>query len=288
DCIGAGKPGQHIRLDDQLPAAVTDIDIELLLTRTAAARRFAVNADTLLIVYLPPGVAFSDARVARYCDGPRALHQSTKMSGRRVPYAVIPRCGDVHQVTGSASHEILEATTNPQPARRGFAFRSQPASLGFTAAGVEPADPCGLLLQPQPWVDRDGFTVHRAWSNRAASRGANPCVPVPAEAPYLAVIPERQFVPMTRVGASITIMVTAIADRPVDQWSVAAMERAGGPGSTPHVDVSLDHDTVTPGQCAALTVTLRRADLAGPVVVLLISTLDGRSHRWPLIISTGS
>jgi hypothetical protein len=287
DCIGPGTPGRHVRLADRLPATVTDIDVEQLLTRAAAGGQFgAIDANTLLVVYPPPAVVLSDARVPRYCDGPRALHQSTNLNGRRVPYAVVPRCGDLDQVTVSASHEILEATTNPEPARRGFALSPRSTNLGFTAAGIEPADPCGLLLRPQPSMNRDGFALHRAWSNEAASRGADPCVPAPADQPYLAIVPEQHTLRLTDLGASTTVTVEAAADRPVHAWSITAVELADDERSPRHLDIAVDRDTIAPGQRATLTLTLRRANPDKPLVVLLVSTLDQRSHRWPLAVAT--
>jgi hypothetical protein len=81
----------------------------------------------------------------------------------------MPRCSGEAELTAAASHEIVEATTNPDPARRGFAFVQSSLNLGFTAAGVEPADPCGLITMDRHWMSESGFTVQRAWSNRAAA-----------------------------------------------------------------------------------------------------------------------
>lgn len=124
-CIGDGRPGRAVRLDDRLPAKLVDVDIgELLAQATDAGRLGPVDADTLLIVYLPPTVTVADALVPRYCgNGPRALHRALRLERLAIPYAVIPRCGGRDQLTASASQEILEATANPDPAARGFAFQ---------------------------------------------------------------------------------------------------------------------------------------------------------------------
>ncbi|MEO5820528.1 MAG: hypothetical protein ABIT71_08475 [Vicinamibacteraceae bacterium] len=90
-----------------------------------------------------------------------------------VPFAVLPRCGSEAELTATASHEILEAATNPDPARRGFAFRRTSTNLGFTAAGVEPVDPCGIVTMDRHRTEENGFVLQRAWSNPAASRGEN-------------------------------------------------------------------------------------------------------------------
>src|SRR4029453_147017 len=82
---------------------------------------------------------------------------------------------------------------NPDPARRGFAFERSSESLGFTYSGVEPVDPCGLITMDANRTVPGGFPLQRAWSNRAAAAGHNPCVPAP-DGPYLALIPAEPTV----------------------------------------------------------------------------------------------
>ena len=112
-----------------------------------------------------------------------------RLEHANVAFAVLPRCGGEAELTATASHEILEAATNPDPARRGFAFRQSSENRGFTAAGVEPVDPCGIVTMDRHRTQENGFLLQRAWSNRAALRGRNPCVPAPADQPYVALLP---------------------------------------------------------------------------------------------------
>lgn len=60
------------------------------------------------------------------------------------------------------SHQILEAAANSDPSARGFAFERGSANAGFTAAGVEPVDPGGLLMMGTHWTLESGFVVQRA------------------------------------------------------------------------------------------------------------------------------
>lgn len=61
---------------------------------------------------------------------------------------------------------------------------------------------------------QSGFTVQRAWSNRAAERGRNPCLP--PDRPYVALVPREPAVRLPNVGDSATLVVDTVADRPTD------------------------------------------------------------------------
>jgi hypothetical protein len=284
-CIGKGRRGRHIRLAEALPAKVHDVEVGALLERRAKAGRLGrLDPETLLVVYLPPGVALADAFVARYCDrGPRALHRALRLKRVTVPYAVLPRCGDQAELTASASQEILEATTNPDPAARGFAFEQSSANLGFTAAGVEPVDPCGQLARDGRWTLESGFVVQRAWSNRAASQGRDPCIPAPP-GPYLALVPRQPTVRLAQEGASATITLDAAADRPAPVWGAGALDLTGRHDQQRYVELSLERSKVAAGQSVKLTITVRKLHPNELVVVGIVSTLGRRSHTWPLAV----
>lgn len=285
DCIGQGTPGPHVHLEEPLPAQVHDVEIAMLVTSQAQAGRFDVlDRNTLLLVYLPANVALSEATAGTYCDGgPRALHRALRLPAAIVPYAVIPRCGTEADLTATASHEIVEATTNPDPSRRGFSFTRSSESLGFTYSGVEPVDPCGLITMNANRTVQDGFTLQRAWSNRAAAAGHNPCVPAP-DRPYLALIPAAPTVQLTP-GTTITIPLTATADRPVPAWTVTAFDLAEHHGRQRCVAATLDRSTVATGQTAHLTITARQPNPEGPCIVALLSTASTGSYLWPLAVS---
>ena len=233
---------------------------------------------------------------ARYCGaGPRGFHRALRFDGKSVPYAVIPRCDDEAATTTTASHELLEATTNPDNPHRGFAFVRSEASLGFTAAGLEPVDACGLISignARQPNIRQSnarqtiesGFVVQRAWSNSAASGGHDPCVPAPALRPYVALVPAQGAVPLRNAGEHATISLVAAADRAVTEWRVTAIDLASAQGGEPCVDVALDRSQVHPGETAKLTITRLDRPTQPLCVVGVVSTLDGYSYMWPLSV----
>lgn len=159
----------------------------------------------------------------------------------------MPRCGDEATLTATASHELLESATNPDIARRGFAFRRGSDNLGFTAAGIEPVDPCGLLSVGPPRTIESGFVVQRAWSNRAASLGRDPCVPTLADRPYVALVPRQPVVRLAAAHGSVMVPLVATADGSVAEWTISVLTRSGFRDHEPCVDASLDRTTVAPG-----------------------------------------
>lgn len=286
-CIGEGRRGRRARLEEVLPDKVRDVDVEALLAREAGAGRLgALDSDTLLLIYLPAGVALSDAFFRRYCSGgPRAFHRALRVGKLKIAFAVLPRCGGEAELTATASHEILEATTNPDPSARGFAFERTSANAGFTAAGAEPVDPCGLITMDHRTLE-GGFVVQRAWSNRQASLGRDPCVPSPAERPYVALVPRQPTVRLTREGDSATITLDAATDRSVGAWAVSTFDLTGSHDGRQCVEVSLDKSSVSTGQTANLTITLRKSKGSQLCVAGISSTLGEHSYTWPLAVIT--
>jgi hypothetical protein len=296
DCIGEGNPGPHVKLDDVLPADVRDVDVTNIVEREAkAAHLGSLGPNSLIMVYLPKDVHLSDMNTPRYCaGGPRAFHRALDLGVSptdhaktlRIPYAVVPRCSDEAELTGSASHEILESSTNPDPGSRGFAFEGGSFTKAFTTSGLEPVDPCGLITMDNHWTFDSGFTVQRAWSNRAASVGHDPCVPVRDNKPYVALVPMQPAVRLAKEGESATIALEATADRPVPAWSISAFDLLGYQDHDHYIDAAIDKTTIAAGQTATLTVTLRKKNSKEMAIVGLVSSLGVQSHMWPLAVIT--
>jgi hypothetical protein len=254
---------------------------------TVSGRLGPIDAETLLLVYLPAGVALSDAFVSRYCgDGPRAYHRALTLGKLKLAYAVLPRCGGEADLTATASHEILEAATNPDPSARGFAFVRDSASAGFTAAGVEPVDPCGLLTMNNHRTLESGFVVQRAWSNRAASRGENPCVPSGSGEPYAALVPHEPIIRLTQVGATATVTLAAATNQRLAKWMVSAIEIAKPENAEPCLKASVDASEVRAGQTIHLHLTLLKPEKRTLCVAGLFSKVRANSYVWPVAVIT--
>jgi hypothetical protein len=287
DCIRAGRAGRAIRLARRLPPRVRDVEVERWIADEARAGALAeLGADALVLVYLPRGVALSDAFHDAYCaPGPRAYHRMMRTTGASFPYAVIPRCRDEAETTATASHEILEAATNPDPGRPGFGLEGGAATVAFRLRGAEPVDPCGLLTMDSHRAHAAGFLVQRAWSNAAAARGADPCVPAPSGRPYVALVPRQAVVRLAEPGTSASIVLDAVADGVVPAWRVSTRNLSADDDAEPFLDIGIDRTEVRRGE--QVTLTVRRLGVpARPMAVIgLVSHQGGRRSLWPLAVS---
>lgn len=297
-CIGDGQPGVLVRLETQLPPSMDETEVETVVARAVSTGRIApVDEDTLVLVYLPERVTLTTGQGPSFCGpgGARAFHRAVNVDGRRVPYAVLPRCpgADADDLTATASHEILESTTNPDPIARGFAFERNDATLGFTTAGLEPVDPCGLITMDAHRTHTGDFVVQRAWSNRAASVGHDPCVPSRPERPYTALVPRAHTLRLRQVGESATVTLDAAADRaaselglPRGAFAIHAIDLSGYRTHEELLELSLDRAAVAPGETASLKVTLRKRPPGGIATIGLVSSVGVIAHLWPIGVVT--
>lgn len=289
DCIGEGRAGRHVHLDRALPSELRDLEVERLLheeTRDGGTLA-GLDAQALVLVFLPPGVALGDARSPCYCgEGPRAYHRMLRTEGASFAYAVVPHCGPEAELTATASHELLEATTNPDPQAPGFRLEPGARAAPFSAAGAEPADPCGLLALDGRASTEGDFAVERAWSNRAAALGSDPCGPASSDAPYLALTARTPTVRLGAVGDIATILLDAASTGTVDGWDVAARDLTGQREGERYVEAALDRQVVHPGDVVLLTVRLLKVPPQRRTIVGVVSTRGAHAYAWPVAVST--
>ena len=288
DCVGAGVPALAVRLNNAVPQRLTEADAEDLLAATARDEAWGqVGDEDLLLAYLPEGAQLVDPTRHPYCGrGLHAFHRTLDVDGRQIAYAVVPRCGPLDALTTTASQEVLEATTNPDPHHPGFAFQRTATNAGFTFSGAEPVDICGLLTRTARAMREQGFRLQRAYSNRAAAAGHDPCVPAPGDEPYLALIPAVPILRLAKPGQRATIPLTGASDRPTPGWRVAAIDLDAAHGLPDCVEASLNKAHVTEGAVVSLTVILRRRSPRDLCVVGLVSRLGKAENLWPLAVST--
>ncbi len=281
DCIGDGFSAAPAHLRDELPGVVSDLDVEEILFRALLRGDLGdVGDDSLLTVYLPAGVRLRDATYPAYCDGgPRGYHSALRPGSDVIAYAVIPRCGDETELTSTASHEILEASTNPDPSAHGFALHPSGFAAGFSASGVEPVDPCGLITMDGHQTTEQGFAFHRAWSNRAAGQGLDPCVPTTASGAYRALVPREPTVILSSGETTARIELDAIS-RPGERWSVSAPEISAE--REPCLTLALDSSQVESGDTVTLTISVTVQTERDLCFIALVSTDGGVSSLWPL------
>jgi hypothetical protein len=156
--------------------------------------------------------------------------------------------------------------------------------VAFRFYGAEPVDPCGLLTLDNHRARESGFTLQRAWSNRAAERGTNPCVPFGAESPYVALIPRQPVVRLPTPDSTASILLDAASDRAVERWNVSVVE-LGTVEEGRVVDARLDRTEVASGDVATLTLRVIKLHPRQMTVVGVVSRLGTESHLWPIAVS---
>ncbi len=222
-----------------------------------------------------------------------------------IAYAVIPSCTDFHNlsgidmITGAASHEIAEASTDPFPAETltGFSDVDQNHIVwDFALGGGEIGDMCAQY--DDAFFKPSGFDyyVQRMWSNAAALAGHDPCVPVDASVYFnsAANLPDMVTLPFGGIttqgvkvltGDSQTIEIDRFSDgATTGPWTVTATEPTMGAATS--LELSLDRSTGVNGEKLHLTIKTVTPNTYGLSVVLLTSTLGAQTTYWAGLVQT--
>jgi hypothetical protein len=310
---GPGVSGitNHVRLTDAAPATISDTEIATFvaasLTKADAPWPTPAAGDPVYILYLAKATNLMLQGKSACSQGVGGYHDSTKVNGKSVAYAVIPRCNELDSLTNAASHELAEAATDPYP-------RTAPGWSGFKEEYLaweffqqfqsENGDACefyrdSMLSAAETDV---GFAVQRQWSNVSGKAGHDPCVPVIAGQPYFSVTPldlEDLDVDLSSLGGSTattkgykipvggtkTIPLGFYSDAAVSAWTIKAISGGiGGGRGLGGVDLTLDVTTGQNGEKAYLTVTVNVAGRTNTELVTIVSTRAGVTHYMPLLI----
>jgi hypothetical protein len=247
-------------------------------------------------------------RAQASCKSFGGYHQDVKVKGVSVAYAVIPQCTKfgpltgLDVVTGTPSHEWVEAATDPYPIGNPAYSTVDDAHLSwqFALGAGEVGDMCAQYDSSFYKDTEIGYTVQRSWSNAAATAGAEPCVPAPPGAtPYFNTAPilkddvslafgvtKGVTVP---VGKSKTIELDLFSSAATSgPWTVevAASGAGGGGAGTPPVSFSLDTTSGQNGDKVNLTITANAATTSriGGSIFVITSTLGTEKHYWAGVV----
>jgi hypothetical protein len=254
--VGALVAGTPRHLAGNAPATITDAQVLALLHANlggAAPAWGAPDENTLYSFFFPDGTILDDGFGSLCCTDYDGYHYDEMIGGVDVAYAIQCTCPgfdgpgitDLQQLTVVASHETVEAVTDPRPGTD-YAFAEADAdhAVWTYVNGGETADMClytdtAYLLGPSNF----GYAIQRAWSNAAAIAGHDPCVSE-ATTPYYQTIPD-QPAPLTvsvfgeRV-ASHGVQIAMGATAPITLHVLADAERAG-PFTISLQDVNADY-----------------------------------------------
>jgi hypothetical protein len=97
-------------------------------------------------------------------------------------------------------------------------------------------------------------------------------------------VPRLPTVRLAKEGDRVRIDMDAAASQPVGEWAVSAFDLTGAQEREQYVDVALGKSTVTAGQTATLTITLRKPHPLRLSVVGIVSTRGDDSYVWPVAV----
>ncbi len=149
---------------------------------------------------------FGGGGVSSSCTSFGGYHDDIQLDAAHgnmnVAYAVIPRCANfgptlsgLDAITGPASHEYMEAVTDPFPDSMTVnpAFVTTDTAHFFFSSmvgGGEVGDLCaqngGAFVK---FPEMPLYTVQRIWSNKATKAGEDPCEPTLSSYTYINAIP---------------------------------------------------------------------------------------------------
>jgi hypothetical protein len=205
------------------------------------------------------------------------FHWSASGDHLKFPFAVVPSCpGETaDEITEAASHELIEAATDPFPNNGWILADGSPWSY----LPGEVGDLCNLETTVEGTT-----TLQRIYSNSAAQSGGSPCVPAPAS-PYYGV---------TASPSTATVAAGNNHDFKLQAWSQAATpawhlgwSELGDFDARPSLDVT----SVGNGDVATLTLSVPAGATSGSQVVILVYSFANPTDElsdfstWPLLLT---
>jgi len=258
----------------------------------------AYDSNTVYVLFMPPGLSVT-LQGATSCDAFGGYHSETPLAMAAAPYAVIPRCandfGDlsgIDVVTGAASHELIEATTDPFPDSNPAYAQVDNKDFGWEIGlgGGEVADMCAQ--NTDAFFKPSGFeyTVQRTWSNKAGKASQDPCIPSQGGT-YFDTFSLNIGEPITvsglklAVGQSATIPVDLYSDSDTPAWFVGVQDSAALMGGAPELDLKLNKTSGANGDQLQLTIKVLTAGQFG-LETFVLSSGATQQNLWVGTVSS--
>jgi hypothetical protein len=305
---GPATSAPPVHITTAAPATIDDSAIQQFIKSNVGTTLPAAKTGIVYAFFFPASTTVTWNGAAS-CDQNEGYHWDLALGGgTNVSYVVVPRCDTavgapgvtgIDATTLVASHEYVEATTDPFPTLNpAYGDVDGDHTIWGVMENVEVGDLCtwatGVAIKP-PGFD---FTVQRIWSNAAVKAGHDPCVPAPAEVPYFNTVPElddsvvitNYGQPTTTKGVnsnpgqSKTISLWLYSDGPTaGPWTVSAVDAPyyGIPATTHNLTYSFDKTQGQNGDRIRLTITVNGYDSQiGGAPFMITSTLGQQSNTW--------
>jgi len=292
--VGMGVTGKPVRVTDPAWAKIDDTQLAKWLRDKLDQKDPAFPPPTpnsLYVIFLPETTTVT-LQGETSCVSFGAYHYNTRLAdGTKVAYATVPRCsgfggGGLDDTTAPATHELIEAVTDPYPSLAPAHAETDDAHLAWSLlAGGEVSDLCefnsNAFFTPggYPWA------VARSWSNKEASLGHDPCVPADPD-PWATALPAQPDVihyfgnnPMRgiKLATNATIQVPLrVLGTGMGQVSVSAVDGSKLTGGQTHLTLAVSPSVASIGQTVTLTINKVAAGQGGVEIFMLRTTVAGR------------
>ncbi|MGD0526578.1 MAG: hypothetical protein ABSE49_15630 [Polyangiaceae bacterium] len=308
--VGEAVAGPQVVLTEKAPTTIDDTAIQTWLAGKIDSNdpQFPRPAvDTVYALWYPESTTIT-LEGATSCSGFGGYHNGWKLSdGTPFSYAVMPRCptqgGEtvMDGLTTAASHEFIEACTDPQPfSAPAYAAPDSNHSGWLFAEASEVGDMCefdqSAYYQPTgyPWY------VQKIYSNRAAWAGTEPCVPADSPSYFYAAaqvpnsemldvvgdgMPVPTAVVTVPVGSTVTIPVLLVGSSDITSMQLQAFDLAQFTGAPTVLGLTLNPSTGAPGQTVQLTITKMSAEPMGAGGFAILSQ-SGQTQTFSIGMTT--
>jgi hypothetical protein len=306
--VGPGTATAAVMLTETAPTTIDDNGIQTWLAGKLNGddQAWPANdANTVYVLHYPATTTIT-LQNSTSCNAFGGYHSNITLDANHgaadAAYAVIPRCTDfpplmgVDAVTGTESHELAEAATDPYPMTNP-AYASVDDGHFFwerVLGGGEVGDMCAQFPDVwNKWPDLD-YTVQSIWSNASAKAGHDPCQPA-ASSPYFAAAPVLKDTVTTTfggmslvqtcakvpVGGTGTVDIALFSDGATDSpFTVSVKDFQAAIGNTAALDISLDNTTGLNGQTLHATVKVITAGKHNTESFLVAAKLNGKENLW--------
>jgi hypothetical protein len=267
------------------PSTITDAALQSMLASntSGAAPWGVVDPETIYLFALPQGIIEQDTDGA-CCNQYDGYHYEAKVGSTSVAYAVSCACpgfdgpaySPLQERTVDMSHELFESATDPLPVSNPAYVQEDDADIVWTlVADGEVADMCEFNSDANLVPPGSTYMIQRSWSNAAAARGDNPCVPVVTTSPYLNSFPALNTITdaalapgfktqglKLAIGQRGTVSLKLSSAAPTDKtWSVQVYDYDEITGAAqPGLSLSLDKSSGRNGDVLQLTIVPQRAN----------------------------
>jgi hypothetical protein len=310
--VGPATANTPVVLTESAPASIDDSVVQTWLAGkldgSAANAAFGTPTDqSVYVIFYPTGTTVTLEGLSSCVEGGfGGYHNSIQLSsgpfsGLNVAYAVVPECSfdatTQEQLTESASHELIEAVTDPLPLTETPAYVQTDQNdivWEVILGGGEIADMCAQNPNADFVPASFSTPVQRVWSNEHALAGHDPCQPSETGVTYFNAIANlNAMVNLTYMGQVIpteglsiplnksqTVEVDLYSDGPIADWTVSADDLSDFIGGGPYLEFSWDQTTGNNGTKLHLTITPVASSPYGGQPFEIVSQTGQLANYW--------